>query len=57
MTAGVIYYPPSQTNVLETMNVHFTKLHFINIETHILGNFKINLYLIKVLCYLQSEKV
>ena len=45
MTVGIVYRPPSQTSFLETMNVHFHKLDTINKETHILGDFNINLYL------------
>lgn len=29
MAVGVIYYPPSQTSVWETMNEHFNKLDTI----------------------------
>ena len=45
MAVAIVYRPPSQTSFLETMNVHFYKLDTINKETHILGDFKVNLYL------------
>ena len=45
MTVGIIYQPPSQTSFVEAMNKHFYKLHTINKETYILGDFSENLYL------------
>ena len=42
---GIIYRPPSQSEFLEIINTHFSKLDTNNNEIYILGNFNINLYL------------
>ena len=41
----VQYWPPSQSEFLEIINPHFSKLETNNNEIYILGNFNINLYL------------
>ena len=45
MTVGIVYWPPSQTSFLETMNEYFYKLVTTNKEIYIPGDFNINLYL------------
>ena len=42
---GIIYRPPSQSEFLEIINTHFSKLDTNNNEIYILGDFNINLYL------------
>ena len=34
MAVGIIYRPPSQTSLLETMNEHFNKVDITNKETY-----------------------
>ena len=41
----IIYHPPSQSEFLEIINTHFSKLDTNNNEIYILGNFNINLCL------------
>ena len=41
----IVYRPPSQSEFLEIINTHFSKLDTSNNEIYILGNFNINLYL------------
>ena len=41
----IIYRPPSQSEFLEIINIHFSKLDTNNNEIYILGDFNINLYL------------
>ena len=43
-TIGIVYWPPSQTSFLETMNEYFYKLVTTNKEIYIPGDFNINLY-------------
>ena len=42
---GIIYRPPSQSEFLEIINTHFSKVDTNNNEIYILGNFNIKLYL------------
>ena len=44
MKVGIVYWTPSQTRFLETMNEHFYEPDTINKEIYILGDFNINLY-------------
>ena len=44
IVVGIIYRPPSQSEVLEIVNTHFDKLDTNN-GIYILGDFNINLYL------------
>ena len=41
----IIYWPPSQSEFLEIINTHFSKLDTNNNEIYILGDFNVNLYL------------
>ena len=45
IVVGIIYRPPSQSEFLEIVNTHFSKLDTNSNETYILGDFNINLYL------------
>ena len=45
MVVRIIYRPPSQSEFLEIINTHFSKLDTNNKEIYILGDFNINLYL------------
>ena len=45
IVVGIIYQPPSQSEFLEIINTHFSKLDTNNNEIYILGDFNINLYL------------
>ena len=45
MTVGIIYCPPSQTNILDILNNNMIKINSVNNEMYILGDFNINLYL------------
>ena len=45
IVVGIIYRPPSQSEFLEIINTHFSKLDTNNNEIYILGDFNINLYL------------
>ena len=45
IVAGIIYRPSSQSEFLEIINTHFSKLDTNNNEIYILGDFNINLYL------------
>ena len=45
MVFRIIYQPPSQSEFLEIINTHFSKLDTNNNEIYILGNFNINLCL------------
>ena len=45
IVVGIIYQPPSQSEFLEIINTHFSKLDTNNNEIYILGNFNTNLYL------------
>ena len=45
VVVGIIYRPPSQSEFLEIINTHFSKLDTSNNEIYILGDFNINLYL------------
>ena len=45
IVVGIIYRPPCQSEFLEIINTHFSKLDTNNNEIYILGNFNINLYL------------
>ena len=44
MKVGIVYWTPSQTRFLKTMNEHFYEPDTINKEIYILGDFNINLY-------------
>ena len=43
IVVGIIYQPPSQSEFLEIINTHFSKLDTNNNEIYILGEFNINL--------------
>ena len=45
MTVDIIYHPPSQASLLESMNEHLYELEAIDKETYALGDFNINLHL------------
>ena len=45
IVVGIVYRPPSQSEFLEIINTHFSKLDTNNNEICILGDFNINLYL------------
>ena len=45
VVVGIIYRPPTQSEFLEIINTHFSKLHTNNNEIYLFGNFNINLYL------------
>ena len=51
IVAGIIYGPPSQSDILEIINTHFSKLDAVNNEVYILGDLNINLCLEGYLCY------
>ena len=44
ITVGIIYRPPNQNNLLQTLNENFAKLDTLKKELYILGDFNINLY-------------
>ena len=44
IVARIIYQPPSQSEFLEIINTHFSKLDTNNNEIYILGDFNTNLY-------------
>ena len=45
IVVGIIYRSPSQSEFLEIINTHFSKLDTNNNKIYILGDFNINLYL------------
>ena len=45
IVVGIIYQPSSQSEFLEIINTHFSKLDTNNNEIYILGDFNINFYL------------
>ena len=45
IVVGIIYRPPSQSEFLEIINTHFSKLDTNNNEIYILGNFNNNVFL------------
>ena len=52
---GIIYRPPSQSEFLEIINTHFSKLDTNNNEIYILGDFNINLYLNNSYIFLKNN--
>ena len=44
ITVRIIYRPPNQNNLLQTLNENFAKLDTLKKELYILGDFNINLY-------------
>ena len=44
VVVGTIYRPPNQTNFMEILNEKLSKVDTNNVETHILGDFNINLW-------------
>ena len=44
LIVGIIYRPPNQSNFLEIINTNFDKLDINSKESHILGDFNINMY-------------
>ena len=52
---GIIYGPPGQSEFLETINTHFSKLDTNNNEIYILGDFNINLYLNNSYIFLKNN--
>ena len=50
-----IYRPPSQSEFLEIINTHFSKLDTNNNEIYILGDFNINLYLNNSYIFLKNN--
>ena len=51
----IIYRPPSQSEFLEIINTHFSKLDTNNNEIYILGDFNINLYLNNSYIFLKNN--
>ena len=45
IVVGIIYRPPSQSEYLEIINTHLSKLDTNNNEIYILGDFNMNLYI------------
>ena len=43
-TVGIMYRPPSQTNLLEILNMTFEKVDIDKKEIYILGDFNVNVY-------------
>ena len=52
---GIIYRPPSQSEVLDIINTHFSKLDTHNNEIYILGDFNINFYLNNSYIFLKNN--
>ena len=44
ITVGIMYRPPSQTNILEILNITFEKVDIDKKEIYILGDFNVNMY-------------
>ena len=55
IVVGIIYRPPSQSEFLEIINTHFSKLDTNNNEIYILGDFNINLYLNNSYIFLKNN--
>ena len=58
IVVGIIYLPPSQSEILETITTHFSKLDTNNNEIYILGDFNISLSILmthtffkKIICF------
>ena len=52
---GIIYRPPNQSEFLEIINIHFSKLDTNNNEIYILGDFNINLYVNNSYIFLKNH--